>query len=537
MVIIKDNASTDSFSSSSEDELMNPTKITRKRSVTYTKNLNELVDKAEAEAEDEEFEVADDLSAPPKEVLELYGDDMVSDYKRETMKFAASKDEAKGSDGGRLKAPIDLTKKNDRWMDAHKVDLSRGVPVNAIQDDAYKIKGQNFVCLSFIFSESYDTLHCGNRLYRGDLIKVRGVFKTRENADRYIKETLLKSDPHTKVYLARCFQWTTLEDDGDDDERTKESQQEEVDGLLRGYFENENARLSDFQKRINMVKSREKQRAVATKKFFEETIERKGQEQLRDNESQEIFEKRVEEKIDLDVLKEKLERNEEIEHHPVIELSADENRIPGQAWACVTYIQPHEYRSRSYPNEDFKRPLIKIRGVFESRLAADQFIRSKIQVLDGTTDVNLVPCFQWSGLDDDSVDEREYMGGDERCNLRELIDEYTANGNNRIYKVPQDRVREARRKQMDLARQGIRDPKKLPFDARILPDLSENELRTLENNTDVLGAVGETRPSAISAGNGTSLVTVMGASIPAGEGATGATGAGGGVATITEVVE
>jgi hypothetical protein len=210
----------------------------------------------------------------------------------------------------------------------------------------------------------------------------------------------------------------------------------------------------------------------------------------------------------LDTIKEKLEKNEDIDHNPVIELSADTCRIQGQNWACVSYISPKEYRSRSYPNEDHKRPLIKIRGVFDTRQEADQFIRSKIQVIDGSTDVNLVPCFQWAGLDDDSVDEREYMGGDERCNLRELLDEYAANNNNKIYAVPQDRVREARKRQMDFARKGIKDPQKMPFDARILPDLSDNEMRSLEDINEDSTVI---KPSASS--DSASLVTVMGATI------------------------
>ena len=100
------------------------------------------------------------------------------------------------------------------------------------------------------------------------------------------------------------------------------------------------------------------------------------------------------------------------------------------------------------------------------------------------------------------------MGGDERCNLRELLDEYAANNNNKIYAVPQDRVREARKRQMDFARKGIKDPKKLPFDARILPDLSDNEMRSLEDiNTNGM----DMKPSASS--DSASLVTVMGATI------------------------
>ena len=440
----------------------------------------------------EDFEVDESLTEPPAELIERFGEAMVSDaHDKKPMEFKAALDNTGATGPNGKKVP---PKRKERWSDNHMVDLARGVPLSALQDDAYRVRGQNFVCLSFIFPESYDTLHCGNRLYRGYLIKVRGVFKTRENADRYIKERLLASDPHTKVYLARCFQWTTIEDDGDDDERTRESQTEEAEQLLRGYFENENERVSDFQRRINMVRSRNKGRAKQTARYFEEAVEERTKAHERDEKCQESFENTTD-RMTLDGLKQRLESGESLPAAPpIIELSEDVTQIPGQAWACVTCILPKEYRSRSFPNEDHKRPLIKVRGIFATREEADQHIRGKIQPLDGATDVNLVPCFKWAGLDDDSVDDREYMGSDDKCNLRELLDEYAANGNNKIYATPQDRVRQARQRQQECAKRGIVDKAKMPFDARILPELTDDQLKAL---TDTSG--GETSASAVTA--------------------------------------
>lgn len=413
--------------------------------------------------EEIDFETAGDLSSPPEEVLAKYGDSMISDVPDKAVTFKDPEPVKEDS----------LVPKKQQWMDAFTVDLSRGVPLISLQDDVNKIRGQNFVCISFIFRESYDTLHCGDRIYRGDLIKIRGVFKTRENADRYIKETLLVNDPHTKVYLARCFSWSTFEDDGDDDERTRENQLDEVDQLLRGYYENENERLSSFQRRINIVKSRNKNRAKETAEFFETTQKHLEEERARNMRAREIYEA-TGRNYDLDEIKRMLESDacdELMASTPVIELREDSEKIEGQNWACLSCIHPKEYKSRSYPNDDYKRPLIKVRGIFSSREEADQHIRNKIQPLDGSIDVMLVPCFRWSGLDDDDVKERAYMGGDERCKLKQLLNEYIENKNDQIFDVPQQRVYEARKMRSEAANG---DTSKLPYDARIVPPLNND---------------------------------------------------------------
>lgn len=378
-----------------------------------------------------EFEVDDSANEPPPELLEQLGDAMKSDvFEGKAMEIVTKPVEDDEEDS--VDSP-------SRWADSRMVDLARGVPLSTLQEDSFKIRGQNFVCLSFVFGDQYRVLHCGKTTYRGDLIKVRGVFKTRENADRYIRDVLMKEDPHSRVILAKMFSWTTLEDDAEDNDGLEVGETDKIENALRGYFENENERIQGIQRRIDMTKSWNKGRAKETSQFFFQSLEERKKAEEEKKAAREFYEKNKDKEMTMDDL-----ARAPVEGPFLVRLADDKTHFPHQKWCCVSYIRPDEYRSTHFPNEELKRPIIKVRGVFATRREAEVHIRQHIQALDPHVDVSLVPCGQWAGLEDDSVEDREYMDTfDNRENLRDAIMGYLENKNDQITAIPQDRVRAA----------------------------------------------------------------------------------------------
>jgi hypothetical protein len=421
-----------------------------------------------------DFEV-EDLTEPPADVLERFGDAMKSDVDPPPSE-AKTLHEGDGPDGG------GSAKKaaEPRWADAHLVDLARGVPLVALEDDAFRIKGQNFVCLSFISEDHYDVLHVGGGgIYSGNLIKVRGVFKTRENADRYIRDRLKREDPQQNVILARMFSWTLLEDEWDDD-ASPEDTRARVDSALRGYFENENIRVSGIQRRIDICKSGVTGRAKEVNDFFRQAQREREEEERRKAEALERREAAPDvlplAAVGEEAAEELLARRGDGQAPPLLELRADQHPIEGQAWACVSYIPPREFRSPSYPNADLARPIVKVRGVFATRAAAEAHIQEHIKDVDPSIDVTVLPCFSWAGLDDDAVADREYMRSDNKqFDLGELIRGYLVNRNDQISETPGHRIahaqavqREYLARNKDAAKDGT-IARNVPFDASILP--------------------------------------------------------------------
>lgn len=394
---------------------------------------------AQQDQEGPDFEVDPRSLAPPPELIEKLGDAMKTDVREDKIADINAEEDHEEIEG------TPATPVPQRWVDSRLQDLARGVPLNTLMEDSFKIRGQNFVCLSFVFGDHYHSLHCGDRIYRGDLVKVRGVFKTRENAAWFIQNRLLKEDPHSHVFLAQMFQWTTLEEDAEDDE-TPEERTSVIDGALRGYFENENERLLGMQRRIDIVKAPNKDRAMETGDFFFQALEEREREEKWKKENREFYKKNKNNEVGLDQVKQALEAGDVPSQPPLIRLQEDQNKVPNQNWCCLSYITPKEFRSRHYPNENLKRPIVKVRGVFATRKEAEQHIRQRILHVDPKVDVSLVPCGKWTGLEDDAVEDREYMDSQhlpEKDNLRGTIQDYLKNRNDTFAETPVQRLERA----------------------------------------------------------------------------------------------
>ena len=171
-----------------------------------------------------------------------------------------------------LKAKQNISRA-DAYFDSHRITR---VPMIALQSDTYQVPEQKFVCFSVIKPDEYRALHHKNRQYTGFLIKFRGVFKSREEADKHIRR-VMKTDPHFDVHLVPCFEWAGIEDDVVEE---REYADEMIGSMIKGYFENENDKFRGVRDRIRDTE--QSTRSEETTQFWEEAQrERMRKEQLK----------------------------------------------------------------------------------------------------------------------------------------------------------------------------------------------------------------------------------------------------------------
>lgn len=147
-------------------------------------------------------------------------------------------------------------------------DGKRIIPLIAINDDVNRIPGQNYACVSVIKPELYDTLHHGERKYRGMLFKIRGIFSTREEADDWIRNKIMNLDPHFDVHLIKCHSWSGLEDDRPQD---NEYMDKKIQGMMSAYFEDEHDKMLGIQARVQMAE-RKTERTKEAGDFYRDSV-------------------------------------------------------------------------------------------------------------------------------------------------------------------------------------------------------------------------------------------------------------------------
>jgi hypothetical protein len=140
-------------------------------------------------------------------------------------------------------APPEKPSRASEWFSANRVTR---VPMIALEPDLYRVPDQNWVVFSIIKPGDYKTLHHGSREYSGFLIKFRGVFASREDAEAHIKK-VMQIDRHFDVHLVPAFAWSGVDDDAVED---RQYANEIIGSIMKGYFENENARALAMRARI-----------------------------------------------------------------------------------------------------------------------------------------------------------------------------------------------------------------------------------------------------------------------------------------------
>ena len=139
--------------------------------------------------------------------------------------------------------PLEKPSRASTWFDNNKVSR---VPMIALEPDLFRVPDQLWALFSMIRPDEYKAAHHKNRDYHGYLIKFRGVFATREDAEAHIKK-LMAIDRHFDVHLIPAFTWSGIDDDCVEDRQYAD---EMVGSILKGYFEHENSRMSGIRDRI-----------------------------------------------------------------------------------------------------------------------------------------------------------------------------------------------------------------------------------------------------------------------------------------------
>lgn len=103
------------------------------------------------------------------------------------------------------------------------------------------IKGQNYVCLSFVSPEANS-----NCTVRG--LKIRGVFDRREDADKHAKK-LTEIDPQFDVFVGDVGSWLPWDPDPNSQDSDPVYQNEELNELVKGHTENMEKGKAQYAKR------------------------------------------------------------------------------------------------------------------------------------------------------------------------------------------------------------------------------------------------------------------------------------------------
>jgi hypothetical protein len=161
------------------------------------------------------------------------------------------------------------------WFEQNKITR---VPLVALGEDMHKVPGQAFVCFSVIRPEDYGVLHHKDGKTQGStLIKFRGAFATREEADVHIRK-LMTADPHFDIHLIPCGHWSVLDDDASLE--NIEYAEDQISQIMRSYFKRENDSKLSLAERIEQDRAGEERGEEATR-FFEEANRFAGEEEER----------------------------------------------------------------------------------------------------------------------------------------------------------------------------------------------------------------------------------------------------------------
>lgn len=124
-------------------------------------------------------------------------------------------------------------------------DSTKGKAIDYLNEDA-PISGQTWVCLSFLSPEGIS-----NCKVRG--LKVRGVYSTRKEADKRVKELQI-TDPDFDIFVGEVGKWLPWNPDPNDTE-DQVYQEEKLNDLMKGYKENlVNAKKVQEERKREMLK-------------------------------------------------------------------------------------------------------------------------------------------------------------------------------------------------------------------------------------------------------------------------------------------
>jgi hypothetical protein len=120
------------------------------------------------------------------------------------------------------------------------------LPLLELRPDRHPIEGQGWACVSYIPPREFRSPSYPNEELSRPLVKVRGVFRTRAEAEAHIKGHIQDVDSTIDVTVLPCFQWAGLDDDAVEDRAYMNADKRfDLGAMLREYHFNENHRISD----------------------------------------------------------------------------------------------------------------------------------------------------------------------------------------------------------------------------------------------------------------------------------------------------
>lgn len=128
---------------------------------------------------------------------------------------------------------------------------------------------------------------------------------------------------------------------------------------------------------------------------------------------------------------------------PLIALEKDPYQVEDQKWVVFSMIKPEEYGKLKHGEKEYHGYLIKFRGCFSTKELATAHIHKLLKV-DKHFDIHLIPAFQWSAIDDTSVEDREYA--DER--ISDIMKGYFRQENDRMIGL-RDRIKRVEENKTD----------------------------------------------------------------------------------------
>lgn len=137
------------------------------------------------------------------------------------------------------------------FHDLSKDTTDGPVPLIALEEDFFKVPGQAFAVLSFIDSSQYKGLRVeGAMSFPMHLIKVRGVFSTKDAAEKHVLQCQ-SIDTYFDYHIVETHKWTTVGAANASEQKWKD---DTVDDAMHKYFEAENDTLANLQHRIQVSK-------------------------------------------------------------------------------------------------------------------------------------------------------------------------------------------------------------------------------------------------------------------------------------------
>jgi hypothetical protein len=113
--------------------------------------------------------------------------------------------------------------------------------VDILEEDIVTVPGQAYALVSFVSPD-------GNQRSEKCGIKIRGCFASRDEAAAHVKK-IQRFDPKFDVYLVDMYKWLVTPPPNPSDVGDVEYQEEYLQKLVRGYYENQSLAKQHFEER------------------------------------------------------------------------------------------------------------------------------------------------------------------------------------------------------------------------------------------------------------------------------------------------